>query len=411
MAWVKETSATISVDDWGAAGTDYANCYAKATLSLSTDKDTVNWKITMSTKVGTTTKKPAVALYLKINNKVLYNNYYNYKTPDANWLGFPTKNGSTDSGSVTVKNDSSSSSIPVTLKIATSDNAVIDSRYWKTKTTTLKRTWYTPIGTGDVKIKDNGNNTFTITGTKGKDGDNNTASGPNLSWGYTDSYGTTTTSGKAIGLTIEKPTAATRRVYAKNVTKAAHGSSTTAKTYADIKQHVAPNAPTNLEITHSKSRMTIKENWTLSWTAATAKNKSSPITGYRIRLFKNGKAIPLKNSNGKIVSTAGTDDNYYDRPLTTTKETTMLIDMQHYDFKPGDKVKATLYAYHTNGAGTKLFSSRATSDTYTVQNSGIMRAKLSGAWKEGQVYVKISGDWKEAAAVYVKINGSWKEST
>ena len=40
-----------------------------------------------------------------------------------------------------------------------------------------------------------------------------------------------------------------------------------------------------------------------------------------------------------------------------------------------------------------------------------MRAKLSGAWKEGQVYVKISGDWKEAAAVYVKINGSWKEST
>ena len=411
MAWVKETSATISVDDWGTDGTKYANCYAKATLSLSTDKDTVNWKITMSTKVGTTTKKPAVALYLKINNKVLYNNYYNYKTPDANWLGFPTKNGSTDSGSVKVKNDSSSSSIPVTLKIATSDDAVIDSRYWKTKTTTLKRTWYTSIGTGKVEIKDNGDNTFTITGTKGKNGDNNTASGPNLSWGYTDSCGTTTTSGRARSLTIENPKAATRRVYAENVTTAARGSSTTAKTHADIKQHVAPNAPTNLRITYSKSRMTIKENWTLSWTAATAKNKSSPITGYRIRLFKNGKAIPLKNSNGKTVSTAGTDDNYYDRPLTTTKETTMLIDMQHYDFKPGDKVKATLYAYHTNGAGIKLFSSKVTSDTYIVQNSGIMRAKLSGAWKEGQVYVKLSGDWKEAAAVYVKINGSWKEST
>ena len=410
MAWVKETSATISVDDWGAKGTDYANCYAKATLSLSTDKGTVNWKITMSTKVGTTTKKPAVALYLKIGSSELYNDYYNYKTPDANWLGFPTKNGSTDSGTVKVKNDSSSSSIPVTLKIATSDNATIDSRYWKTKTTTLKRTWYTSIGTGDVKIKDNGDNTFTITGTKGKNGDNNTASGPNLSWGYTDSYGNTTTSGTSKTLTIENPKAATRRVYAKNVTTAAHGSSTTAKTYADIKQHVAPNAPTNLEITHSKSRMTIKENWTLSWTAATAKNKSSPITGYRIRLFKNGKAIPLKNSNGKVVSTAGTDDNYYDRPLTTTKETTMLIDMQHYDFKPGDKVKATLYAYHTNSAGTKLFSSKVTSDTYIVRNSGIMRAKLSGAWKEGQVYVKISDDWKEAAAVYVKINGSWKES-
>lgn len=411
MAWVKETSATISVDDWGAKGTEYANCYAKATLSLSTDKDTVNWKITMSTKVGTTTKKPAVALYLKINNKVLYNNYYNYKTPDANWLGFPTKNGSTDSGSVTVKNDSSSSSIPVTLKIATSDNAVIDSSYWKTKSITLKRTWYTSIGTGDVKIKDNGNNTFTITGTKGKNGDNNTASGPNLSWGYTDSYGTTATSGKAISLTIEKPTAAKRRVYAENVTTAAHGSSTTAKTYADIKQHVAPNAPTNLEITHNKSRMTIKEDWTVSWNAATAKNSSSPITGYRIRLFKNGTAIPLRRSDGTVVSTAGTNDNYYDRPLTTTTETTMPVYMEQYDFKPGDKVKATLYAYHTNGAGTKLFSSRATSDTYTVQNSGIMRAKLSGAWKEGQVYVKISGDWKEAAAVYVKINGSWKEST
>ena len=88
----------------------------------------------------------------------------------------------------------------------------------------------------------------------------------------------------------------------------------------------------------------------------------------------------------------------------------MPVYMEQYDFKPGDKVKATLYAYHTNGAGTKLFSSKVTSDTYIVRNSGIMRAKLSGAWKEGQVYVKISDDWKEAAAVYVKINGSWKES-
>lgn len=410
MAWVKDgISKTISVSDYGEGG--YSHLYAKASVTCTVTGDKVKCVITMTVKNNGTEctsatyghlDRPKIALYFSVDGKKQFEDYY------SNWDGFPNQSRSTWTKTITTKNKNDAS-IPFTIKLSTSQDTT-GGTYQSVASAKLTRTWYTPIGTGDVKIKDNGDNTFTITGTKGKNGDNNTASGPNLSWGYTDSYGTTATSGRAISLTIENPKAATRRVYAENVTTAAHGSSTTAKTHADIKQHVAPNAPTNLEITHSKSRMTIKENWTLSWTAATAKNKSSPITGYRIRLFKNGKAIPLKNSNGKIVSTAGTDDNYYDRPLTTTKETTMLIDMQHYDFKPGDKVKATLYAYHTNGAGTKLFSSRVTSDTYTVRNSGIMRAKLSGAWKEGQVYVKISDDWKEAAAVYVKINGSWKES-
>lgn len=407
MAWVKETSATISIDDWGPANSAYENCYAKATLSLSTDKGTVNWKITMSTKVGTTTKKPAVALYLKIDDDVIINKYYNYNTPDDRWLDFPTKNGSVAFGTVKVTNDKNSSSIPVTLKIATSQNAVITSSYWKTKSITLKRTWYTSIGKGTISIKDNGNNTFTITGTKGANGENNTASGPNLSWGYTDSYGTTTTSGKAITLDTSG-TANTRTVYAKNITKATYGSDTTATTSAKIAQYLAPNAPSNVKITYSKSRLTIKENWTVSWTAATAKNTNSPIEGYRIRLFKNGKAIPLKRSNGTVISTASTDDNYYDRSTTAT---TIPVYIKHYDFKPGDKVYARINAYTLDKIGNKKFSSGVNSSTYTVQNAGIIHVKQDGNWKEGQVYVKVSGSWKEAAAVYAKVSGNWKEST
>lgn len=85
MAWVSETSATLTVDDWGEKGSwtdanntvhnyDYSNCYAKAILTVSTDGDTVNWTINMTTSVGNTGKKPAVKLYLAIVYKFI--NFY-----------------------------------------------------------------------------------------------------------------------------------------------------------------------------------------------------------------------------------------------------------------------------------------------------------------------------------------------
>ena len=39
-----------------------------------------------------------------------------------------------------------------------------------------------------------------------------------------------------------------------------------------------------------------------------------------------------------------------------------------------------------------------------------MKAKVSGAWVEGDVKVKANGAWVDADKIYVKVNGTWVES-
>lgn len=287
----------------------------------------------------------------------------------------------------------------------------------KTKSATaLTSKYYSSVTAGTVTITDNGNNTFTLTGTKGSNGYNNAATGPTLSWGYDTNYSSSFTSGDTKTLTIATPANATRIVYAKSVTgKTNYGSAKEATTSLAVKQYVAPSSPSNIELSYDKSRLTIKETWTLEWTGGTASNSSSPVAGYRIRVWKNGVTIPFKNSSGEIKTntpaSTNTDANryYYDRDLTSTE---MDIDPVANGFVPGDRIQFTIHSYTKNGKGEKKFSSSyATSSTYTVQNAGIVRVKVGNSWKEGQVWIKTGGAWKEASSVHAKVSGSWKEST
>ena len=266
----------------------------------------------------------------------------------------------------------------------------------------------TAIGNGTCSITDNGDNTFTLKGTKGASGTNNTASGPTLKWGYDTDYDYTFKNGESKDLSIATKTNATRTVYAKSVTGAAYGDDKTAKDSLAIKQYVAPSKPSGISITYTKSRMTIKENWTLSWTGGKKTNDSSPVAGYRIRIYKNGKTIQFKNSDGDVKTTTGSNsDYYYDRDDTST---TMSINTSKNGFAPGDKVQVTICTYTKNGKGTRLCSGATESSEYTVQNAGVANVKVSGAWKEGKIWVKVSGAWKEAEVAKAKVSGAWKES-
>lgn len=287
------------------------------------------------------------------------------------------------------------------------------------------------VGTGTCTITDNGNNTFTLNGTKGANGTNNTATGPTLSWGYTNSYGSSFTNGATMALSIATPANATRTVYAKSVTGATYGSSKTATASLAVKQYVAPSAPGKPTISpFSKSKLTVKEHWLVDWQEATATNTSSPVKGYRIRIYKKAKGetsfstIPFySKTSGQLLSSdsgSGVNRYYYDRTVydgsgnKRDKPMPLYPDIQ--DIEPGDTIKIGIYSYSVDAQGNKYFNggggptAQVFSDEYVVQNNGILRVKVEGTYREGQVFVKVAGTWKEADIVHTKVAGAWKES-
>ena len=138
------------------------------------------------------------------------------------------------------------------------------------------------------------------------------------------------------------------------------------------------------------------------------------MVGYRISIFKN--TAPLT----KLGIYSGTYNNDSQVILDSNNLYTY-VDFDHcpcniyfnpkeLGFEAKDSVRVNISAYAINGKGTKLFGESTSSETLVVQNAGVIRVKVNGGWKEGQVYVKISGHWKEAETVQTKVNGKWRES-
>lgn len=265
-------------------------------------------------------------------------------------------------------------------------------------------------------ITDNGNNTFTITAKAGTAGTNNKVNSTSLKYmrkGTDDAYvehTSLTLSNKAIAVAND---ISQQVVYARTYVTDKFGNtiqSTSATCY--VKHYVKPGlpgTPTLAASSKKNGRLTVKQNWTYTWTAATQTNDSSPVKGYRIRIYKNGTAITgltCSTSNNTIGKGNGTDE-YVDRESTSC---TITFNPNTLGFKAGDTVYVTVNAYTRNGQTTRLWSGGTDYTPSTVQNAGIVHVKVSGRYKEGQVYVKVSGSWKEANSVHTKVNGAWKES-
>ena len=292
-------------------------------------------------------------------------------------------------------------------------------------------------------IKDNGNNTAQISGTLGNPGtgnarksatvyytlDGSTAPTPgasgvssknldnsNNSYSYSQAASSAiVNNAKTTGKFIVK--AKTRCVFDYNTAD-------TSVVSEEVKYYVAPSSiPEAPKISYNKSRLTIKEPWKFSWKAATEANASSGVKGYRLRLYKNGTNIPIKSSNGTVLSKlngSSTTDYCYDTESTGTSIT---IDPVVHEFKATDTVQLGVYAYTKNGEKTpkQLFSAtQVWSDEYEVKNAGIVQVNTGSGHVEGQVYVRVakegSFEWKEAETVNVCTPSStgtgfeWKES-
>lgn len=269
-------------------------------------------------------------------------------------------------------------------------------------------------------ITDNGDNTFTIKGSAATAGTNNPVKSTKLRYkiGSADTVEISSLTLSNAAITAAKGDA-TQTIKANTRAIGTYGGDVKSETVSKkINNYQAPGNPGKPVITWEKSRMTIKEPWTVSWTAAKPANSSSLIKGYRVRLYKNGKTIPIIDNDGDVHSTLVGTDYRYDRKASLG--TSMKIYPAECGIKAGDRIKVGLYAYTTNGVGKVLWSGSGKNeidsddendkDRYVVRNAGIVHVKKSDTWYEGQVYVKKNDRWEEAEAVYTKVDGSWEES-
>lgn len=276
----------------------------------------------------------------------------------------------------------------------------------------------------DPVIKDNGNNTFTITFYPGTAGTNNRVKSNKYIWKLAgDAEASTTTSTSLTKSITCKASAASQTVYARTEVDGTYNDVKTDTISKVIKNYQAPTSPGKPTISWTKSRMTLRENyWTLKWGESSATNSSSPVVSYRIRLYRKnseGKfvSIPIINGDGETVSTKlGATDHPYDRDVS--RGTSMKLYGAKCGLKAGDTIQVGIYAKALNGAGSNLWSGGGTTESrsasYTVQNTGIVHVNVDGTnWKEGQVWVNVDGtNWKEAETVSINVDGTnWKEST
>lgn len=376
---------------------------ASATVSVSAGSNTASYSITV-----TTTDFNFIQIYLKVGDTVVKN--------EKDSSGKKTYSYS---GTVNI----SGGSIAVRLGVGCSQ---YDESVMSFTDDTLSRTYWSDGSAPSLTITDNGNNTATMSGYLGSSGSNNGITGSTLYWTtngmlpnggywYTTSESMGATSGGWYSKTISIPSNCST-IWAITYCSFSHNTTYTGNTSASVKYYTAPGNPGTPVINYTKSRLTIKEPWTFSWTAASAGNSNSPVRGYRIRLFKNDVEIPIKNSSGQVISL--TNSIYGGHPYdtdSTSNSFTVYPDQQ--GFVAGDTVSILVHAYTRYGANSGLtgesnclFSSYKKSINYEIQNAGIVQVRTASGWHEGQVWVRAASGWHEAETVQVRAASGWHES-
>ena len=398
-------STSLSVTDTCWSTAYYGDkATASATVSVSAGSNTASYSITV-----TTTDFNFIQIYLKVGDTVVKN--------EKDKGGKKTYSYS---GTVNI----SGGSIAVRLGVGCSQYTEADMSFTDS---TLSRTYWSDGSAPSLTITDNGNNTATMSGYLGSNGSNNGITGSTLYWTtnglppnggtwYTTSESMGTTSGGYYSKTINIPSNCTT-IWAVTYCSFSYNSTNTGHISQSVKYYTAPGDPGKPVISYTKTRLTIKEPWTISWDAAQAGNSNSPVAGYRIRLYKNGLPIHIKDSSGTIISTGGTgeqEDKYYDTGSTACS---LVINPIDHGLLPGDTVKLTIFAYIKTGNNEKWWSGQgstpASSIEYTVQNAGVMRPLVNGKHVEGVVWACIPDSttdskikWVEADIVKTAIKDS-----
>ena len=301
--------------------------------------------------------------------------------------------------------------------------------------------YYKNVTVEKPKIIDKKDGTFCIEATEPVDADNNTITSSTLSLkrGGDAWVNVEFDNRKIYGLSCASDTAA-RVVKAKITVKTQRGDNPSVEsdeaTINNYQVATWPNATDELKLDASSlknGRLTLKKNWSYSWTAATQANTVSPVAGYRIRLWRShdgaSRKIAILDADGNILSTNSGTDIFYDRDDTSTS---IIIYPAKYgdDLQVNDSVMLEVRPYVLDGNNRKVISSSTENPIYVkftvferIQNSGVLKVKVptidnkSYDWVEGQVWVKVpvsgtdkTGTWVEADTVKVKTTDDWQES-
>lgn len=139
---------------------------------------------------------------------------------------------------------------------------------------------------------------------------------------------------------------------------------------------IDPGAPSGLGITYNTSEPIPTSRFTLKWNAGSAGSKA--ISGYRIRIYKNG-----------------TEQACIDTDSTSTSYS---FDASTYNFQPGDKLSFGLYSYSKDWAGTKHFNgggagaAQVTSGTVNVVSDKFIYVSINGgAFTKYKMYISVNG--------------------
>lgn len=312
-----------------------------------------------------------------------------------------------------------------------------------TKSGSFSRNSYTEASAGTFSFTDTYNNGFKVTAKKGTgNSSNNTTGLKDRKWGYSTTTRTTSFTDGTRNAIATSGTANTRTVYVEATTTQTYGSNKKGTDSFAVRQYKAPNKPTNLTIADSSyknGRLTIKQDWTFTWTASTpgtgkgttngtdSNQTTSKVKGYKITIQKKTgsgsfAAIAIKNSSGTTITDSS--HNYY------ANVTSLTFSPLKSGILPGDQVKIIVKPYTQygrNNDGDYLYGTEESYITRTVQNAGVMRVKVKTGgtasnpvynWREGVVWVKVNKgtaakpniQWVEADIVKTKAGTLWRES-
>lgn len=139
---------------------------------------------------------------------------------------------------------------------------------------------------------------------------------------------------------------------------------------------IDPGAPSGLSISYDTTEPIPTSRFTLSWSAGSAGSKA--ISGYRIRIYKNG-------TEQTCIDTDSTSKSYS-------------FDASTYNFQPGDVLQFGLYSYSKDWAGNKHFngggagSAQVWSGTLTVVSDKFIFVSVNGGtFNKHKMYISVSG--------------------
>lgn len=142
-------------------------------------------------------------------------------------------------------------------------------------------------------------------------------------------------------------------------------------------QFIDPGNPGKPYLSWDQSELISKARITASWSQAGG--GSTPIAGYRIRLFRN-------NNQVFITDTDNTLTNFTFNSL------------ESFGFVPGDIVKVGIFCYCRDWQGTKFFNgsgseySQIYSSEYTVVSDKFIYVSVNGSeFKKHKMYISVNG--------------------